>query len=229
MVARGHGSARSTALAAQLEHGVAVARGARRGDDEALGELHHVVVVGERLVRLEHRELGVVAGVDAFVAEHATDLEHALEPADDEPLQVQLGRDAEVEVDVERVVMRDERARGRAAELVAEHRASRPRRTPVGELAPDRGDRGEADGEDAARVLVDDEVDVALAEAGVDVGEAVPLVGQRAQRLGQELEAVDLDRQLALAGRHHGAVDADPVAEVEGVEGVVRVVAEHPP
>ena len=110
------------ALAAQLEHGVAVARRARRGDDEALGELHHVVVVGERLVRLEHRELGVVAGVDALVAEDAPDLEHALEPADDQSLEVQLGGDAEVEVDVERVVVGDERSRRRAAELVAEHR-----------------------------------------------------------------------------------------------------------
>ena len=228
-MARGHGFGEVDALAAQLEHGVAVARGARRGDDEALGELHHVVVVGERLIRLEHRELGVVAGVDAFVAEHAADLEHALEPAHDEPLQVQLGRDAEVEVDVERVVMRDERARGRAAELVPEHGRLDLDEPRVGELAPEGGDRGEADGEDSAGVVVDDEVDVALAEAGVDVGEAVPLVGQRAQRLGQEPEAVDLDRELALAGRHHGPVDADPVAEVEGVEGVVLLVPQHPP
>ena len=169
-------------------------------DDEALGELHHVVVVGERLVRLEHRELGVVAGVDALVAEHATDLEHALEAADDEPLQVQLGRDAEVEIDVERVVMRDERARGRPAELVVSTGVSTSTKPAVGELAPDRRHRGEADREHASGVFVHDEVDVALPEAGVDVGEAVPLVGERAQRLGQQLEAVDLDRQLALAG-----------------------------
>ena len=76
-------------------------------------------------------------------------------------------------------------------------------------------------------VVVHDEVDVALAEAGVDVGEPVPLVGQRAQRLGEQLEAVDLHRQLALAGGHHRAVDADPVAEVEGVERVVRLLPEH--
>ena len=196
-------------------------------DDEALGELHHVVVVGERLVRLEHRELGVVAGVDALVAEHATDLEHALEPADDEALEVQLGRDAEVEVDVERVVVGDERPRRRAAELVVEHRGLDLDEAAVGELPPDRGDRGEADREHAPGVVVDDEVDVALAEAGVDVGEAVPLVGQRAQRLGQQLEAVDLDRQLALPGGHHRAVDADPVAEVELVERGVGVLAEH--
>ena len=188
MVARGHGSARSMRSPRSSSTVSPSTRGARRGDDEALGELHHVVVVGERLVRLEHRELGVVAGVDAFVAEHATDLEHALEAAHDEPLQVQLGRDAEVEVDVERVVVGDERARGGAAELVPEHGRLDLDEARVGELAAERGDRGEADREDPAGVLVDDEVDVALAEAGVDVGEAVPLVGQRAQRLGQQPE-----------------------------------------
>ena len=96
--------------------------------DEVLGEVHHVVVVGERLVRLEHRELGVVAGVDALVAEHPADLEDPLEAADDEPLQVQLERDAQVGVDVERVVVGDERAwPWRRPGCVLQHRASRPR------------------------------------------------------------------------------------------------------
>ena len=72
-------------------------------------------VVGVRLVELEHRELGVPAVADALVAEAATDLEHPLHAADDEPLQVQLGRDAQVEVHVEGVVVGDERLRQRAA------------------------------------------------------------------------------------------------------------------
>ena len=47
-----------------------------------------------------------------LVAEVAADLEDALEAADHQPLQVQLGRDAQVEVEVERVVVGDERSRG---------------------------------------------------------------------------------------------------------------------
>ena len=90
-------------------------------------------------------------------------------------------------------------------------------------------DEGVADLEDPAGLLVDDEVGVALAVAGVGVGEALPLVGQRPHGLGQQLEALDLDRQLALAGRHDGALDPDPVAEVERIEGLVRAVAEHGP
>ena len=130
--------------ARDVDDGVAAERGARGRDHQVLGELHHLVVVTKRLVRLEHRELGVVAGVDALVAEHAADLEHPLEAADDEPLQVQLERDAEVEVDVECVVVGHERPGRRAAELVVQHRRLDFYEAAVAERAPDGGDRGEA-------------------------------------------------------------------------------------
>ena len=96
-------------------------------------------------------------------------------------------------------------------------------------VLPERAHHGVADLEDPAGLLVDDEVGVALAVAGVGVGEALPLVGQRPHGLGQQLEALDLHRQLALAGRHDGALDPDPVAEVERIEGLVALVAEHGP
>ena len=116
-----------------------------------------------------------------------------------------------------------------AAELMAEDRRLHLGEPELGELTADRGDRRGAHLEHPAGVVVHDEVDVALAEAGVDVGETVPLVGKRSQRFGEQLEPGDLHRQLALAGRHDGAVDADPVAQVEGVECVVAVVAQLPP
>jgi hypothetical protein len=59
---------------------------------------------------------------DAFVAEIAVDLVDALHAADDEALQEQLGRDAQVQVHVERVVVRLERARERAARDRLHHR-----------------------------------------------------------------------------------------------------------
>jgi hypothetical protein len=78
--------------------------------------------VAERLVELHHRELGVVARRDALVAEDAPDLEHPLHPADDQPLEVQLERDAQVQLHVERVVVGGERAGVGAAGLGVQHR-----------------------------------------------------------------------------------------------------------
>ena len=81
----------------------------------SFGEVHQVVVVGVGLVELEHGELGVVLGADAFVAEVAVDLVDAVDAADDQALEVELGRDAEGERDVERVVVGGEGAGGGAA------------------------------------------------------------------------------------------------------------------
>ena len=94
----------------------------RDEDDEFFGELHQVVVVGVGLVELEHGELGVVPGADAFVAEVAVDLVDAVEAADDQALEVELGRDAQEEVEVERVVVRGEGLRGCASGDLVHHR-----------------------------------------------------------------------------------------------------------
>ena len=90
--------------------------------DEPLHAIHRVAVVGVGLVPLEHRELGVVLVGDALVAEVLADLVDALEAADDQALEVELGRDAQVERLVELVVMGLERARERAAVARLEHR-----------------------------------------------------------------------------------------------------------
>ena len=186
--------------------------------DELLGELHHVVVVAVRLVELEHRELGVVPRGQALVAEHPGDLEHPLEPADHEPLQVELGRDAQVEVEVERVVVRGERPGVGAARDRVEDRRLHLDEAAVLEPAPGEAEDAAAGEERGAALGVGPQVDVALAVAGVDVGDAVPLVAEAAPGLGEHRPRRDLDRQLALLGLHDLAGGADPVAEADLAE-----------
>ena len=148
--------------------------------DERLAAARDVLVVGVRLVPLEHRELGVVLERDALVAEVLAELVDALEAADDQPLQVQLGGDPQVEVAVELVVVGDERPRGRAAVERLQDRRLDLDEARVVEEAADRGDHLRAGDEDRARLLVGDQVELAVAMAGLDVGEAVVLVGRRA-------------------------------------------------
>src|SRR3954451_18851396 len=83
--------------------------------DEFFELIRDVVVVGVRLVPLEHRELGLVLARKALVAEVLVDLVDALEAADYQPLQIQLVGDTQIEVLVELVVVRDERTGERAA------------------------------------------------------------------------------------------------------------------
>ena len=86
-----------------------------QGRDHVLHQLHDGVVVHVGPVQLHHGELGVVDQRDALVPEVLPDLEDAVESAHQQPLEVELGSDAQVEVGVERVVVGDERPRERAA------------------------------------------------------------------------------------------------------------------
>ena len=134
--------------------------------------------------------------------------------------------DAEVELHLECVVVRGERARVGAARLHVEHRGLDLDEALLVQRAPEARHHGVAHLEAAPCLGVHDQVGVPLPEPGVGVGETVPLVGQRAHRLRQQLHARRLDRQLAGAGGHHGAGDAHPVAEVELLHVGEPVVAD---
>ena len=188
--------------------------GARGVEHQVAGELGHGVVVAVGLVGLQLGELREVRGVDALVAEGLAELVHAVEAADDEPLEVELGGDAERDVEVEGVHVRGEGAgRGAAVHDLQHGRLDLDVR-PVVERAAQAAHDGRALAGDAARVGVDDEVDVALADPGLRVGEAGVLVGQRAQRLARQLPRRREHRQLAALAADDLAGDADVVAQV---------------
>src|SRR5437868_7749251 len=180
-----------------------------------LGERHQVVVVRVGPVELEHRELGIVLRRDPFVPEVAVDLEYALDAADRQALQVQLRRDAHEQTHVERVVMRDEGPRQRAAgDRLHHQRFDFQEATLRKELAHRRNDAA-ADLEDRARIRVDDQIEIALPVANLDVLQTVPLLRQRQQALGEELQLRRPDRQLVRLRPEEAPLHADPVAEVE--------------
>ena len=195
--------------------------------DQLLGDVHHFVPVAERLVELHHRELRIVTGRDALVAEDPPDLEHPLHPADDQPLQVQFERDPQVQVHVERVVMCDERPRVGAACIDVEHGGLDLDEAVAVQRAAEARDHRMADLEGATGLVVHDQVRVPLPEARVGVGETVPLAGHRAHRLREQLDRDGFHRELTLPGGHHGAGRADPVAEVELLHVGELIVARH--
>ena len=197
--------------------------GDRAVAQQLLGEVHHPRVLVVRGVELHHRELGVVANAQPLVAEVAVDLEHPLEAADHQPLQEQLRRDAQEHLDVERVVVGDERLGRRTARDHLQHwRLDLEERLADHELAH-RGNGLAAHDEGAARVLVHDEVDVALPVARFLVLQPVELVGQRAQVLGQQPQLGAADRQLALVGAEQRAAGGNDVADIPVLELLVRL------
>ena len=96
----------------------------------------------------------------------------------------------------------------------------------AGHVAADRGDDGGTGAEGEARFLVHDQVDVTLAILHFLIGEAVELVRQRAQRLGQQADFIGLDRQFAGLGLHQRPDDAEDVAQIPALEGGVVFLAD---
>jgi len=140
--------------------------------------------------------------------------------------RVQLGGDAEVEVQVERVVVGDERARRGPAGDRLHHRGLDLEVAARDEEVAQVADGARAHLEDAARVRVDDQVEVALPVARLHVLEAVPLLGQRAERLGEQAELRRLERELAGPGAERLSGDADHVTQVEQAVGLEALVPE---
>jgi hypothetical protein len=83
------------------------------------------------------------------------------------------------------------------------------------EIAADRGHHPRAEEGVGARLVVDEQVEIALPVAGLHVLEPVERVGQRLPVLCQQLERLDRERRLPAPGASRHARDADHVAEIE--------------
>ena len=160
--------------------------------------------------------------VHALVAEVLAELVHAVESADDQLFEVELRGDAQVEVDIERVVVRDERTRRGAARNGLQDRGLDFDIAFRIEKFTHRGhDFGAAD-ERIFDLRVDNQVEIPLAVAHLGIGEGVerPAVllfddGQRADRFRQHGETAAVHRQFAGVGEEREALDAHEVADVE--------------
>ncbi len=198
---------------------------------QALHQVHLVLVVGEGLVPFQHGELGVVEPVDPLVTEVLADLVDPVQAAHDEPLQVQLVGDAQVQGALQGVVHGDERPRrGSAVERLQGGRLHL--QEPLGvQECPQLGDDPRALAEDLADLRMDSQVGIPLpvARLGVRETRVHPLLArlrvrvhlperQRPQRLGQERPGRDVDGHLPGAGAEEGALHAQPVAQVEQVQ-----------
>ena len=184
------------------------------GGQDALGDVHHIVEVGIGLIELDGGELGVVLGVHALVTEDAADLIHPLEAAHDEALQMELGGDTHIHIDVQGVVVGDKGPGGGAAGDGVEDGGLHLHIVPGVQVGTDVLDELGADLEGPAHILVHDEVHIALTEPGLGVLQAVELLRQGDERLGQEGDLVGLDGDLAPLGLEDLALDAHDVADV---------------
>ena len=89
---------------------------------EVLSQVHHAMVIGIGLIELHERELRIVAGIHALVAEDAANLIDLVHAAHDQSLEVELQRNAKLHILVKRIEMRLKRTGSSAAGIAHQHR-----------------------------------------------------------------------------------------------------------
>ena len=168
-----------------------------------------------------------MVAVHPLVAEVLADLVDALEPTDDQPLQIELDGDAQIERLVERVMRRRERpSRGAAVERLQRRRLHLDEPSRI-EEAPDGGDDLRSGLEDGAHLLIGDQVRVALPVARLDVLQAMPFFGWGVERLAQDREVADTERNLAGAGAEEPSSRLEEIAQIVELEEVLEGIRTH--
>ncbi len=191
-----------------------------------LGQVHHAVIIGVGLVELHEGELRVVTGVKALIAENTADLIDALEAADDQALEVEFQGNAEFEVLVESVKVGLEGAGCRTAGVGDQHGSLDFHEVALCKEAADAcDDLGTLD-EDITGCVAHDQVDIALAITCVGILQAVELLRQGSQGLGQQGQFFGMDGNLAGLGLENKALDADDIADIHLLETLVGILTD---
>ena len=198
-------------------------------DHQLLGQVHQRLVGGVGHVELAHAELGVVLAREPLVAEGAADLVDPVIAAHQQPLEVQLGSDAQLQVHVQGVVVGLEWFGRGAAQHRVQHRRLHLQKVPLIEEGADELDHVAALAEDLGHVRVGHQVHVPLAVAGLLVLEAAPLGRRRAHGLGQQAHLLCHDRQLAGPGEEGEPPGSQKVPGLGLLEDLVGLLAHHVP
>lgn len=156
-----------------------------------------------------------MTGGNALIAQHAANLVDPLQAPHDQALEIELGGDAQVEVSIEGVVVGDEGPGERSAGDGLEHGGINLEEAALVQIAAQGADYLAAEKEDAPRLLIGYQIQVALAVAQLDVAEAMPLLRRGPQGLGEQGEGRHLDRDFAGAGAKDSAGSAQEIAAVQ--------------
>src|SRR5699024_2012303 len=141
-------------------------------------------------------------------------LVHTLQTAHHQALEVQLSGNTHVHINVQGVVVGDEGAGGGTAGDGVKHRSLHFHIAPVVQEVPDVADESGTNLKGAAHLGIDDQVHIPLTATGLHVGEAVELLRQRQQGLGQQGDGVGLEGDLAPLGAEHVSLHPNDVANV---------------
>lgn len=166
--------------------------------EEQLGGLHEIVDVGVGLVELTGGELGVMGLVNTLVSELSANLVDSLHSSNNKLLEVQLGGNSHVHVQVEVVVVGDKGLGGGSSSNDVHHGGLDLNEVLVVQELSDVLDDLGSHNESLSGGVVHDQIQVSLSESGLDVLESGLVGRQHMQRRSQQNQLLAEDGKLAL-------------------------------
>ncbi len=168
--------------------------------DQALGEIHDVVHVRIGHVKLADGEFGVMREVNALVPKNAANLVHSIQTTNDELLEIQLWCNAEVQVEIEVIMVGNKRFGGCATSDHTGHRSFDLKKAQRVKEAADVVDDTTASIEYTARVFGENKIEVALAIPRLLVLKAEVAGGKLVQIWSKEDHLRGRDREFPFLG-----------------------------
>src|SRR6185369_294337 len=194
--------------------------------EKLFGKIHQIGKSGIRLVKLHHGEFRIVPYGNTLVPEIAVDLEHPVETADDEPFQVKFGSYSQVEFHIESVVMSDERSGSRPSRDLLHHRCFNFEEVPLHHEVADEADNFRPLEENFPDFRIHDQIDIALAVSGLDIGKAMKLFRKRQERLCKESDLCNVKGQFSGLGPERPTLCPCDITNIEILKDLESLFAD---
>ena len=162
---------------------------------------------------------------DAFVPEVAADLEDLVKPAYEQTLQIKLWRDAQIQIEAERLVMGVKRFGRGAAGNGLQNRRLHFQKAALLKEAPGFTDNRDPLFEHEAGTLVRKKIEITLSVADLDGLQPVPFFRQRPQSFREHPEGAHLDRRFPAFREKACALDADEIPDIEQAKKIDQLSA----
>ena len=193
---------------------------------QPFGQIHQVFVSGVGLIEFEHREFRVVLAGNAFVSEVAVYLKYPVESTHDQPFQIELRRNAQVQVHAQRVVEGFERCGFGATGNRLHHRCLDFEKIALKKILTHRLNGLRSPQKNLSHIGIHDQVDIALTIALLRIFETVKFFRQGTNRFAKQDEHLDQKRPFSGFGLEQGAGEPDDIADIQLFEEIVGQVAD---
>ena len=166
-----------------------------------------------------------MGGVHALVAEDTANLVHPIHAAHDQPLQVQLGFNAQHHVEIQGVVVGVEGTGGGSNLKGSQDGGIHFQEALAVQEVPQLAQNQAALDKGILHLGIDNQIHIALPIAHLPVGQSLKLVGQGQQRLAQQGDGLGADRNFLGLGLENLPLNTHNVADVVFLEAVVLFLA----